>query len=120
MRLTLIHGVVGVVAFSVPAFASTSGTVPSEGVRNTLPQGYVQVATTVEEEGDGPFFAALQILERLGLEEGVDAIGEAQYRAESLARIGDPNVPDEAADENFRCAVMSAAGVPIKCVSYLP
>lgn len=118
MRLTLIPGVVGIVAFSLPAFASTSEAGLREVSRTMLPSTYVQVATNAEE--DGPLLAAMSIFERLGLEQGEDAIREGLYRGERLAEIGNPNVPEGEADDNFRCAVMGATGVPIKCVRYLP
>jgi hypothetical protein len=118
MRLHPIHGVVAVVAFSVPAFASTGETRTGLDVPHVLGPNYLQVATSLDE--DGPLVAAFDIFERLRLQEAANAVREGGGRADRLSQIGNPNVPEEEADDNFQCAVMSAAGVPIKCIRYLP
>jgi hypothetical protein len=112
MRHALIHGVAIIVAFSVPAFASTGDVGPNAGVRGTLAPPSMQVATNE----DGAVDAAFAIFRQLDLEEGAHAVNEGMYRGDRLEEMANPNVPEEFFEENFRCAVAGAIGLPIKCL----
>jgi hypothetical protein len=72
----------------------------------------MQVATNE----DGPVSAAFAIFRQLDLEEGEQALHEGQSRGGRAANMANPEVPEEFFEENFRCSVAGAIGIPIKCL----
>ena len=111
MRLTVLVGV-AVVGLSMPAFASTGEFGPSAPAAGQIVPLPMQLATSAYDE----LGIAHEIFRRLNLEEGEQALYQAEYRAFMAEEMAD--LEEEYTEENFKCRFLAVIGAPIKCAIY--